>query len=199
MKIKICGIKELDEINYINKIECDYVGFVFSESKRKVSITTCKKLVENLDFRIKRVGIFKNESLKFILEASESCCIDIIQLHGDESLEFINKLKGKCVWKAIKANEFLYKNIKIYNNKVDKIIIDANIAGSGKTFDWNMLKLLESEKFIIAGGICENNLEELIKFYRPYAIDLSSSVELSGKKDLNKLLSLKEKFDEVNI
>lgn len=199
MKFKICGIKECEEIKYINKIKADYIGFVFSESKRKISIDKCKNLIDKLDCNIKKVGVFKNENVEFILKASSECSLDIIQLHGDEDLDFINLLAGKCVWKAFKADNNLYNNIKTYNNKVDKILIDSNEAGSGKSFNFEILRGLEKEKFIIAGGIGAQNIKELLNIYRPYAVDLSSSVESDGKKSLEKLLEFKQIFDGVNI
>lgn len=199
MKYKICGVQHLEEIDYINKIKPDFVGFIFSKSKRQISRDKFKSLKALLDKRIKVVAVFKDESLEFVREILEEEKIDVVQLHGDESIEYINNLGKINIWKALDGGDKKLKDkIKKYEKLVERIILDYKNPGEGKSFEWNILKGLSRKKLIIAGGVNKDNLEELFKIYKPYAVDLSSSVEKEDKKDYLKLLEFKERFLELN-
>ena len=191
IKYKICGVRTTKTIKCINKTECDYVGFVFSKSRRRVSVIRYRKLSGYLKEGILKVGVFKNENLEYVKDIIDNSDIDIIQLHGDESLEYIKQLGDKKIWKAIVANEDLKANISKYERYVDKILIDAKSCGEGISFDWNLLSELEEEKYIIAGGIREEDLSELVNLHKAFAVDLSSGVEVLDEKN-NKLI---EAFD----
>ena len=106
MKIKMCGLRRPDDIIYANECLPDYIGFVFAESRRKVSGREAKKLGEQLDPSIKKVGVFVNEPLRSLISISEEAGLDIIQLHGDEGEEYIKEVKhetGKELWKAVRV------------------------------------------------------------------------------------------------
>lgn len=199
MKLKICGIKSKEEIDYINEIKVDYVGFVFSKSKRRIDKSTYLKLIENLDKSIKKVAVFKDENIDFVKEVIKKSKIDIIQFHGNEDVDYIKNFKGKKIWKALNGEDKQLKdNIKKYEPYVEKIIIDSKNPGEGKSFDWNVLKGLDNKKIIIAGGLKKENLRNLINFFKPYAIDLSSSVENLKGKDLKKLKGIKKELLIIN-
>ncbi|MGL5616169.1 MAG: tryptophan synthase subunit alpha [Sarcina sp.] len=199
MKYKICGIQYLEEIDYINKVKPDFVGFVFSKSKRQVNKEKFKNLKASLNKRIKVVAVFKDESIEFVKEILKDNEIDIVQLHGNESLEYINSLGEIKIWKALDGDDDkLKEKIKVYEKVVERIILDYKNPGEGKSFDWSILKGLSKKKLIIAGGVNKDNLEELFKIYKPYAVDLSSSVERENKKDYLKLLEFKEKLLQLN-
>ena len=111
-KIKICGLKRLDDIEIVNKYKPDYIGFVFADSKRKVTSDLACKMKKNLDSSIKSVGVFVDEDIDVIIKLYDEGIIDIAQLHGLENEEYIKKLKQKSNYKLeIMAGGLNSKNI----------------------------------------------------------------------------------------
>ena len=185
MLIKICGITKIQEIKILNEEKPDFAGFVIAESKRKVDIAKAKNLISSLDKNIKTVGVFRNNTMDYILKVLDNVKLDIVQLHGDENNDFINELKTKVkctIWKAfsIKSQE----DIDIIKRcPVDTILLDGSNPGSGKTFRWECFDNLDINKnIIIAGGINEDNVLDAIKTFNPFAIDMSSSIEAIDDK-----------------
>lgn len=195
VKIKICGIRRLEDVRIVNKYKPDYIGFVFADSKRKVSSSLAKKLRENLDSDIIPVGVFVDSSLDEILKIFDEGTIDIAQLHGRESEKFILELKEKSngELKIIKAIEMSEKiDLKeYYNSQSDYLLLDSG-KGSGKTFDWNLIGCDLKKDFFLAGGLSSSNVGEAIDEFKPYAVDLSSSLETDGFKDENKIREIME-------
>ncbi|MGL4761181.1 MAG: phosphoribosylanthranilate isomerase [Sarcina sp.] len=183
VRYKICGIQSIEEIENINKTTCEYIGFVFSKSKRRVDLDKYNKISKFVRRDILKVGVFKDEGVEFIKNIIENSNIDIIQLHGEESLDYINKLSGNVIWKSVVGDENLKLKISLYKDKVERILIDASSYGEGKVFDWDLLRGLEEGEFIIAGGLSSENINSLLEVNKPYAVDLSSSVEVDGKKN----------------
>lgn len=186
MKIKICGLFQNVDIDYVNEVLPDYIGFVFAKSKRQVSYDQAKIMSCKLDKRIKAVGVFVDASIDEIVKLVNNQIIDIVQLHGDEGIDYIEQLKAKINVPIIKAIKMtpetdLGKNIF----PVDYYLLDSAISGSGKTFDWSLIKNLD-KPFFLAGGIDSGNLDDAIKI-DAYAIDVSSGVETNGVKDSNKI------------
>ena len=181
MLVKICGITNINEVKALNELKPEYMGLVFTDSKRKVSIKKANLLLSNLNKDIKSVGVFRNNSIAYILEVVENTPIDIIQLHGHEDNYFIEELKKKTsreIWKAvgIASKEDL---IKALNYKVDTLLLDGSNPGSGKIFPWECLEGISINKRIfLAGGINENNVLEAIEKVKPHGIDTSSGVEV---------------------
>ena len=195
VKIKICGIRRLEDVKIVNKYKPDYIGFVFADSKRKVSHDLAKKLRENLDSDIIPVGVFVDSSLDEILKIFDEGTIDIAQLHGSESEEFICELKEKSngelkIIKAIEMSEDV--DLKEYENShSDYLLLDSG-KGSGKTFDWKLIGNDLKKDFFLAGGLSSSNVKEAIDEFKPYAVDLSSSLETNGFKDENKIRKIME-------
>ncbi|MGC8545926.1 MAG: phosphoribosylanthranilate isomerase [Athalassotoga sp.] len=197
-KIKICGLRRIEDIEYANRLRPDYVGFVFSQSKRIVSKEKAKTLIASLDAGIKRVGVFVNEKMDFVYDITTSLNLDVIQLHGDEDESYIGNLKkifDTEIWKAlrVKASEDL-----VFETNADKILIESFVkgayGGTGISFDWNSVKNFEFRKpLILAGGLNTSNVEEGIRKVRPYAVDVSSGVETDGYKDFEKMKEFIEK------
>ena len=195
VKIKICGVRRLEDIEIANKYGPDYIGFVFAKSKRQVTPDLASKLKANLDPNIKAVGVFVDASADKILELYEDEIIDMVQLHGSESEEFILNLKEKTnhELKIIKAIE-IHDGIDITeydDSQADYLLFDSG-KGSGKTFDWNSIKINLKHEFFIAGGLTSHNINEAINEFNPYAVDLSSSLEVNGFKDENKIREIME-------
>ena len=195
VKIKICGLKRLEDIRIVNKYKPDYIGFVFADSKRKVSHDLAAKLKENLDSDIISVGVFVDAAQDEVLELYNDGIIEMAQLHGSESEDYINELKEKTngELKIIKSIE-MSKEIDLKdfdNSKADFLLLDSG-KGSGKTFDWRLIGKDLKKEFFLAGGLNKSNVDEAIKEFNPYAIDLSSSLETDGFKDENKIREIME-------
>ncbi len=200
-KVKICGLRRMQDIEYANQLQPDYVGFVFSQSKRMISKESAKMLIDHLDVRIKRVGVFVNEKIEKVNEMTTSLGLDVIQLHGDEDYDYVENLKEILdveVWKALRI-----KGITDLQREVnaDKILIEGFVnglyGGTGVRFDWSLIENFEFKRpVILAGGLNISNVEEGIKKVRPYAVDVSSGVETDGYKDFEKM---KEFIEKVRI
>ena len=201
-KIKICGLKSENDIKIVNKYGPDYVGFILAPSKRQVNYEVAKKLKALLNPSILAVGVFVNESLEVIGQYAEDKVIDVIQLHGDESLEMIKKLKQQVSIPVIKAmrikDEKQLKHLLPFIQEVtaDYLLFDTYqeglYGGSGKSFDWKLLDVVKRAYFL-AGGIGLHNIEEACK-WKPFAIDVSSGVETNGVKDAIKVSELIQKY-----
>lgn len=197
VKIKICGLKREEDIRYVNKYKPHYVGFVFSKSKRQINLEQAKFLITHLDDSIKSVGVFVDETLEFVCNIAKTLGLDIIQLHGSESEEYMKHFEEFTLWKALKIdsrNDILNLNYKY----ADGIVLDNKIAGSGKSFDWNIARDINLKKdLILAGGINEKNVYTAISKVHPDVVDVSSGVETFGHKDLNKIKVFIEKVRKI--
>lgn len=186
MKIKICGLRTPGDANAVNEAMPDYVGFILTEGyKRTVSEETAKLLSKFIDPQIQRVGVFVNDDISRIKRFLYNGLIDIVQLHGDESDEYINELKGGegSVIKVFKIDDN-FDLAKAESSPADMIMFDSG-AGSGATFDWSRIKDCK-RPFILAGGIGPGNIIpacEALKGSGLYAVDMSSSVDKGGHKD----------------
>lgn len=185
-KIKMCGLSRIEDIEAVNIIKPDCIGFVFAKkSKRYVSPDTAEKLKSLLDPEIKAVGVFVNEDAGIILNLIDNNIIDIVQLHGSEDEAYIQNLKSRInisipVWQAfrIRSSDDLDK---ARVSSADEILLDAGVPGSGTCFDWNLLKNFDRE-YILAGGLNPENITEAITTLHPCGVDVSSGIEQDGKK-----------------
>lgn len=187
MKLKICGLKRPEDIEYANLVKPDYVGFVFAGNKRRISPDTAVKLKTRLSKEIKAAGVFVDEPLKNIIDLLEREVIDIAQLHGsetEEDIQYIQAVTGKEVIKAVKVRH-RYDVEAWLDSSADFLLFDSG-AGSGEVFDWTLLDGVEREYFL-AGGLTPDNIEAAVEHLSPYGIDLSSGVETDGVKDFEKM------------
>ena len=194
-KIKICGIQTIEDTLIINKYLPDYIGFVFAKSKRKITHKKAKLLKNNLNPKIQRVGVFVNADESEILSLYHEGTISVAQLHGDENNDYISDLKQKTdnklkIIKAIEINESFDLKKEDYFN-ADYLLFD-NGQGSGKTFDWDLIKEDINKDFFIAGGLNSSNITRAIERFHPYGVDLSSSLETNGYKDESKVREIME-------
>ena len=206
-KIKICGLKRTEDIRIVNHYLPDYCGFIvnFPKSHRSLTIEEVKNLAVKVDrTHIKVVGVFVNEPLSHVAELLNDGTLDLAQLHGNETEQYIKELKNLTEKKIIKA--FAVKDaqsLKTANkSSADYILLDQG-QGSGMTFDWSILKdekaihLKESfgvltRECFLAGGLNAENIEEAIREFHPYAVDLSSAVETDRVKDEKKIREIIE-------
>ncbi|MCL2026302.1 MAG: phosphoribosylanthranilate isomerase [Leptospirales bacterium] len=188
VKVKICGLSRPDDIDAVNEEKPDYIGFVFAESRRKVSAQQALKLRKKLSPNIIPVGVFVNETIESILSLTQDGIIDAIQLHGSEDEEYIGRLKGltgKPVIKtiAVQKEGDVQKRAATAANF---LLLDNVSGGTGKTFDWNLIGKT-SKPFFLAGGLDVKNITEAIAKTAPFAVDVSSGVEKDGFKDYGKI------------
>lgn len=203
-KIKICGLFRLQDIETVNKIVPDYVGFVFAKSKRQVTDDVAKLLKSHLKPLIKTVGVFVNDNIEHIVHLCNLNIIDIVQLHGDENEEYIRKLRKYISNEIIKAVRVKNSDdIKKANEfSSDYLLFDAyhdnQYGGNGITFDWSLISKT-TKPYFLAGGINSNNILKAQKLYSPYCIDVSSGVETDGYKDEGKITEIVNKMRSENI
>jgi len=204
MKIKVCGLKDPENIEAVAALNPDYLGFIcYGLSPRYIGQLSAE-IFKKLQVDIKKTAVFVNESAEMINSLIDAYNFDVIQLHGDESPEFCNSFRGRVtVFKAFGLDEnFDFNKLDRYIDKVDYFLFDTKTAaygGSGKTFDWGMLDNYKLDvPFFLSGGISLDNLEEIKKINHPqfYGVDLNSRFETApGVKDTGKL---KKAFDIIN-
>lgn len=193
-KIKICGIKRECDIDYINEAMPDYIGFVFAKSKRQVSHETAARLCAKLDKSITPIGVFVNAPMEEIISLYNEGIIHMAQLHGQESSTYIQELRSKTdcpLIKALKIDENFDSSI-LPTLDVNYFLFDNGAGGTGKTFDWSLIPQTE-KPFFLAGGLNTQNIEAAVA-YNPFALDLSSGVEVDGFKDREKILEIVSKI-----
>lgn len=191
-KIKICGLRRMKDIEAVNCALPDFIGFVFANSHRQIDNKTAAMLKTKLDRRIKAVGVFVNHDISSIARLFKEGTIDLIQLHGDEDTEYIKQLRQSCGSKIVKAVS-AGVNLPELPQGADYLLFDtasAKRGGSGKTFDWRLLKEYSGTPYFLAGGLDAGNIEEAISMLHPYCVDVSSGAETHGAKDREKISML---------
>ena len=187
-KIKMCGLSRTEDIEAANAIKPDYIGFVFAEiSKRRVSALEASKLKSKLNPEIKAVGVFLDDKLDFVASMLNLGIVDVVQLHGSEDEEYIEKVRkitNKPIIKAfiIRSKEDVERAKK---STADYILLDGG-KGEGKAFDWSLLKDIKRPYFL-AGGLNPVNVSDAVKALKPYAVDVSTGIETNGVKDREKM------------
>ena len=189
-KIKICGLRRKEDILVVNEAKPDYCGFIieFPRSFRSITADKARELVRELSPKIRAVGVFVNASMELVRDLLNDGTLALAQLHGQEDESYIRELKKtveKPVIKAfsVKTKEDIEKAIL---SPADYILLDQGGGGTGKTFDWSLIPEIRRE-FFLAGGLGTENLRQAIREIRPYAVDLSSSVEIDKWKDPEKI------------
>ncbi len=211
-KIKICGLKRIEDIEAANELCPEYIGFVFADfSHRCVDKETAAKLKARLYPRIQAVGVFVDEDVSFVAELLNEKIIDIAQLHGTEDNGYIEELRRLTTGAAtIRAHSpeadrrgadklesdkpriikaFNMRKIKdiseIEASSADLVLVDSG-TGSGETFDWSSLAEIR-RPYLLAGGLGPDNVRSAVESLHPYGVDVSSGVETDKVKDTEKM------------
>ncbi len=200
MKIKVCGMRDTENIQALASLKLDFMGFIFYEkSPRFVADELDIELLNSLPKDIKKVGVFVNASMEYILNMARKYNLNYVQLHGNEMPEFCKslRLKGINIIKAFQIdNSFIFSMLNNYKPHVDFFLFDTKgeqMGGNGIPFDWQLLKKYDGEKpYFLAGGIDLANAEAIENLIpKPYAIDVNSKFEISpALKDIHKLEEL---------
>ena len=200
VEIKICGINSFESAKAC--IGAEYIGFVFyPKSPRFLNAFDAKEISAYLNSNQKKVGLFVNADINVIKHISDFVNLDMIQLHGDESINDIKKIKDMLKKPIIKAlpvsTERDIKNVKKIEEVCDMLLFDAKTntgisGGTGLSFDWNLLKnQILKKKWMLAGGLDISNVKDALSITNAPIIDVSSGVEIEkGVKCEKKIKNL---------
>lgn len=204
MKVKVCGLRDSDNIKAVEALAPDYMGVIcYNKSIRFIGAMEDDELV-NISTNVTKVGVFVDEDADSISKLIYKYKFDAIQLHGSESPEFCDMFKHEVqVIKAFGIDEnFDFALLEAYKNNVNYFLFDTKTpvyGGSGITFNWSILdKYKLNVPFFLSGGLSLDNLEEVKQIKHPafYGVDLNSKFELSpGLKDIDKLTKA---FNTIN-
>ena len=206
--IKVCGMRDAENIREVESLGIDLMGFIFwSKSSRYVS-----ERPNYLPQEAKKVGVFVNEETETIVQIAKDYALDFIQLHGQESPDFVRSIRSVCgdTISTIKAFNIAtaddFAQTKPYEGLVDYFLFDTkgkSVGGNGEKFDWNVLSAYDGETpFLLSGGIGPNDVEVLSSYLSVLGskhcigIDLNSRFELApGLKDVT---TLQKFLNELN-
>ena len=192
-KVKICGITNLEDALLSARFGADALGFNFyPKSPRYISPDKAREIIEQLPKEVLKVGVFVNEDLDKIAEIARVAKLDAIQLHGEETPEFVCDIKAKTNLEIIKAFRVSpkFKPEDVLQYEVDAVLLDAYSAkehgGTGEIFDWEIAKKVQEifPKMYLAGGLSHENIAQAILIVKPFAVDACSLLEKQkGRKD----------------
>jgi phosphoribosylanthranilate isomerase len=187
-RIKLCGLSRPCDIEAANALMPDYVGFVFApQSRRYVTPRLAAELKGMLSPDIAAVGVFVNEAPEIVADLLNSGVIDIAQLHGDETEDDIRRLRqltGRPLIRAFRIQTAQDAEMA-ESSSADHVLLDSG-AGTGNTFDWQLLRGVDRPYFL-AGGLTPDNVENAVRQLKPFAVDVSSGIETEGRKDAEKM------------
>lgn len=182
-KVKICGLKNQTDIKCINTLSPDFAGFVmfFEKSHRNISVQTAQELLPLLDKNIKSVAVTVSPTEEQ-LEQIYNLGFDYVQIHGNITDEVLKNSKTPIIRAINVSGTDSLTDLDNYKN-VKGILFDSAVPGSGQGFDWTLLKKLpKTDKMLfLAGGLTADNVAKAVAQVRPFAVDVSSGVELSEK------------------
>ena len=182
-KVKICGLSTPEAVQTAVEAGTDYIGFVFAPSKRQVTLEQARELATGIPKGVQKVGVFVSPQREEVEQACQVVGLDLIQVHGPIDDTILQDLPQQTI-RAVQVG----KDATLPETSANYLLFDAPVAGSGQTFDWQKLESQNFTKpFFIAGGLTEDNVADAIRFFHPYAVDVSSGVETNGIKDQEKI------------
>ena len=193
IKIKICGITNIEDALNASLLGADALGFVFvGKSPRYITPLNTSIIIDALPPFISKVGLFVNPSKEEVEDAIRVAKFDLLQFHGDENEEFCNQFNLPYIKAISVKSEVNLVEYETNYNSASALLLDTYSekarGGTGTTFDWNLIPAEESKPLIIAGGLNNENITDLLGHATPYAVDVSGGVEvLKGKKDYKKM------------
>ncbi|MDI6799836.1 MAG: phosphoribosylanthranilate isomerase [Actinomycetota bacterium] len=198
VRVKICGITNLDDALMAVEYGADALGFVFATSPRRIEPNVAREIIMELPPFVSKVGVFVDEGAQAVQKIAKECGLDSLQFHGKERAVYCSAFKGAYkVIKAFKVSaDFKFETLRGYG--VDGVLLDTYVegraGGSGLTFDWQIAREVKASSMrplILSGGLNPQNVAEAIQAAHPFAVDVSSGVEAApGRKDGPKI----EKF-----
>lgn len=196
MKVKICGIRRMEDVDYLNETMPDFAGFVFADTRRQVTPEQAWQLRQRLDRRIMAFGVFVNAPADIVCGRVKDGSIDAVQLHGDETEAYIRKLRTVIdvpVIKAVRARQAA-DILAADRLPCEYLLLDAyspsQYGGTGRVFAWDIIPEKLSHPYFLAGGLNEGNIQEAMTRVSCFGVDLSGGVETDGIKDRNKIQTI---------
>jgi phosphoribosylanthranilate isomerase len=193
VRIKICGITNKEDALAAAHLGADALGFVFAPSPRKISAESAREIIKVLPPFVKTVGVFVDEDPERVSSVAARCGLDILQLHGSESVEYCSSFDSRVIKAVRLQSRDELKNLSKYANVVDALLLDTyvpnKLGGTGIPFDWKLaVEAGRYGRIILAGGLNPENVAAAISMVKPYAVDASSGLEKSpGVKDHEKM------------
>jgi phosphoribosylanthranilate isomerase len=190
VKVKVCGIKEIEDARVAADAGADAIGLVFAESPRRVSVERAREIAAALPKGVLKVGVFVDEEPQEVLRLAREVGLDYAQLHGDEGPEVVAEIRGGGleVVKAIRVQDATSLE-EMERYEADLFMLDTYSqkarGGTGERFDWGLAKAVRGyANILVSGGLTPENVREAIDLFEPYGVDASSSLEVRpGKKD----------------
>lgn len=199
VQIKVCGITRKEEVDMLVGNQVDYMGMVlfYPKSKRNVSIETAREILKETPSFIQKVAVVVSPSVSEIKQIQE-LDFDYIQIHGKLAKESYDAIKIPIL-KAFHVNEL--KSYEAYqnNSKIKGYVFDAANPGGGKTFDWSLLHEIKRDGkiFVLAGGLCADNVANAILMIQPDIVDVSSALEGENGKEEHKIKEFVEQVKQI--
>ena len=201
MKVKICGITNIEDALLCEENGADALGFIFYEkSKRFVTFGKAAQIIRQLSPFVMKVGVFVNDEFEIINHVASKIGLNAVQIHSNESPEFISKITHPVIKTFRVSDKFDWKQLDEYKNC--DILLDTfspdEMGGTGKSFDWKSIPGEIRNKIILSGGITIDKLETIFSEIKPAAVDLSSALESApGKKDHQKVKDFLKNFNQL--
>lgn len=204
-RIKICGITREQDIHAAVYAGADAIGLVFyDKSPRAVSVQRAAQLVAELPPFVTTVGLFVDAEEKFVREVLAAVPLDVLQFHGDETPEACARY-GRPWLKAIRVRPGLdLLQCAARYAGAQALLLDAHVqgvpGGTGATFDWSLIPEGLSRPVILSGGLHRGNVADAIAQVRPYAVDVSSGVEVEkGIKDAARIAAFVNEVNKIDV
>lgn len=202
MKVKLCGFTEENSVKTAIAQNCDFIGFVFyDKSPRFISVENAAKISAQIPENIGKVAVLVDPDFEFLRKLSEKFHPDFFQFHGNESQEFLKKVRAEFpkikIIKAFKITSA--KDLELVNDYADYadfFMFDGKSAGSGEKFDWEILKNFHSKKsWFLAGGLNSGNIIDALQITGAQMIDISSGIEKTrGQKSPELIIEFMNKI-----
>ena len=203
--VKICGITRISDAEMAVRWGANALGFIFAESPRQITPQKARDITRRISPFVKTVGIFVNEHPSKIKEIVDFCGLDLVQLHGNESVSVCSEMSPRVIKAFRVQGEETLNDIASYKDHVRAILLDAYQqginGGTGRTFDWELaLKAKESGiPMVLSGGLRPENIREALERVAPSAIDVSSGIEKRpGIKDHERMGMFMEKVSDFH-
>ena len=183
IRVKICGITHMADAEKAIELGADALGFVFAKSPRQITPQKARDITRRISPFVKTVGVFVNEEPSEIRKVMDFCGLDLLQLHGNETVSTCSKLAPKVIKAFRVQSEESLSRIAEFKNHVRAILLDAYqeglSGGTGKTFDWRLAVKAKASgiPMVLSGGLGPGNIDEALERVNPFAVDISSGIE----------------------
>lgn len=195
MKIKICGVSNLEDATEISAAGADYIGLIFAEKSPRLVAPESARAIASAGISAKLVGVFVDSPADFVRRAVDEYGLSAVQLHGSEDARYVGTLRGLGaeIWKAVWLSSESDAD-EAAQFPCDKLVVDSSRGklrgGTGVRADWRLAALLAARReCFLAGGISFGNAREALETVKPYGLDMNSAVEINPRKKNTALIS----------